>query len=470
MTHAAEVLLHIRTKGGKLKPLSANRAQRLFEERRGTENIVLKARQMGLSTWVVGRFLLRTLRVPGTTTLMVAHTRESAHALFTSVARMWDTLPPWLQENLGPRGRSNIGQMTFPKLDSQFRIASASERNAGRGLTVHNLHCSELARWTGNAAETLAGLRAALAPGGELVLESTPNGAYGCFHSEWQLAEANGVTRHFFPWWFEPTYVGAAVTDLSDEEDELIAREGLSLEQVGFRRDLCRRFGAMRAQEFAEDAVSCFRVSGSCFFDTPALEARLGSLQPAWEFRRNSGLQVWLPPVPGRRYIVAADPAGGGSAGDFAGLQVIDRTTGIQCAELQARLSPRDLARVAADLAREFNGALLVVERNNHGSAVLAYLEKEMAGSAAPVTLYEGADRMPGWLTDSASRPRMLARMAALLSAEPEMFGSERLLMECRSFQTDEHGRAAAAPGAHDDLVMSMAIAQAVRLETAQGR
>ena len=462
----AEFLLRVRTKEGKLRPLHANRAQQLFEERRGTENIVLKARQMGVSTWTAGRFLLRTVLLPGTTTLMVAHTRESAESLFSTVARMWENLPPWLQDEVGPRGRANLGQMTFPRIDSEFRVASASEPNAGRGLTVNNLHCSEVARWTGNAAETLAGLRAALAPGGELVLESTPNGAYGCFHAEWQLAECSGMVRHFFPWWFEPSYVGAAATGLSSDECELLAREALSLEQIGFRRDLLRRFGSMRAQEFAEDPVTCFRVSGSCFFESSALEARLLCMKPAWEFRRNSGLQIWLPPVRGRSYILAADPAGGGSAGDFAAVQVIDRATGIQCAELQARVAPRELARVAAELAREYNSGLLVVERNNHGAAVLAHLEKEMAGNAKPVTLYEGADRMPGWLTDAASRPRMLGKLAALLADQPELFGSERLLAECRSFRTDEHGRAAAALGAHDDLVMSMAIAQAVRLDS----
>ncbi len=463
-------LLRIRSKNGELQPLCANRAQRLFEERRGAENIVLKARQMGLSTWIAGTLLLKTLANPGTTTLMVAHTRESAESLFVTVARMWENLPIGLRDAVGPRGRANIGQMTFPRIDSDFRVASASEPNAGRGLTVHNLHCSEVARWTGNASETLAGLRAALAPGGELVLESTPNGAYGCFHSEWQGAEASGVVRHFFPWWFEPSYVGTAAQTLSTEERALVAGEGLSAEQIGFRRELQRRFGAMRVQEFAEDAVSCFRASGSCFFEVATIEQRMKALTPAWEFRRNSGLQVWLPPIRGRTYIVAADPAGGGSEGDFAAVQVIDRATGVQCAELQARLSPRDLARVAAELAREYNGALLVVERNNHGSAVLAYLEKELAGCAAPVTLYESADRMPGWLTDSASRPRMLGRLAVLISSQPELMASGRLLLECRSFVTDEHGRVAAAAGAHDDLVISMAIAQAVRLEMAGRR
>jgi hypothetical protein len=72
----------------------------------------------------------------------------------------------------------------------------------------------------------------------------------------------------------------------------------------------------------------------------------------------------------------------------------------------------------------------------------------------------------PGWLTSAASKPEIVARMGVLLSETPERFMSRRLLAECRTFVADERGRAAAAAGSHDDLVMAMAIAQAVRAET----
>ncbi len=445
--------LRVRAKSGALLPLAANAAQRRFEAARGRENIVLKARQMGLSTWIAGRFLLRTILVPGTTTLMVAHTRESAEMPFATVARMWENLPTEVSDGIAVQGRANASQMTFPAMDSEFRVASAGEPNAGRGLTVHNLHCSEVARWPGDAGETLAGLRAALAPGGELVLESTPNGAYGCFYAQWQRAEEDGMVRHFLPWWMEPGYVGAPVTDMTEEEEMLARREGLLAEQVGFRRELARRFGALRLQEFAEDAVSCFRASGACFFEA----SLLGAGEVALEERRGGALHLWLPAVPGRKYVVAVDAAGGGSAGDYAAVQVVDAATGMQCAELQQRLGPRDLARVSAQIAREYNGALLVVERNNHGAAVLAYLEQESG-----FRLYAGRDGLAGWLTDAASRPRMLRGLAVLISERPELLRSGRLLAECRSFVVDAAGRAAAAVGAHDDLVMAMGIAQAV--------
>lgn len=450
--YLAEQLLRVRDRAGRVGPLVANASQRKFECRRGSENVVLKARQMGMSTWVAGRFLLKTLLVPGTVTLMVAHTGESAEALFQTVQRMWENLPDPLQSTLGRRGRANTRQMTFPRGDSEFRVASAGEPNAGRGLSVTNLHCSEVARWTGDAAETLAGLRAALAPGGELVLESTPNGAYGCFYETWQHAERDGMVRHFFPWWWEPSYASAPVTAMTDEEEVLARREGLTAEQVGFRRDLARRYGALRMQEFAEDAVSCFRESGSCFFDREAL----GEIDVAEDVRR--ALQVFLPPVAGRRYIAAVDVAGGGSEGDFSAVQVIDVGTGMQCAELQERVSPREVAGRVAALAREYNGAMIVVERNNHGAAVLAYLENESGAN-----VFCDRDGMPGWLTDSASRPKMLSGLARLVSASPRLFASARLLGEMRSFVVDVRGRAAAAVGSHDDLVISMAIAHGVR-------
>ncbi len=458
MAFLAETFLMVRSRTGTLCPLRANRVQLQFERERRRENIVLKARQMGLSTWIAARFFLKTLLVPGTTTLMVAHTQESAEALFSMVQRMWENLPDPLHRTIAKRGRANTRQMTFPVMDSEFRVASAAEPNAGRGLSVTNLHCSEVARWQRDASETLAGLRAALAPDGELVLESTPNGAYGCFYEQWQQAEMTGMARHFFPWWWEPAYVGTSAVDLTEEERVLVEREGLTAEQVGFRRELSRRFGAMRVQEFAEDAVSCFRESGACFFDRDVLQSCMQDVGEPLEVRHMKQIQVWLPPVVGRSYVVSVDAAGGGSAGDYCAVQVIDQTTGMQCAELQARMSPRELARQTAEIAREYNGGMIVVERNNHGAAVLAHLEQE-----AGANVFVGRDGMPGWLTESASRPRMLSELAVLVSSSPGLFRSERLLQEMRSFVVDTHGHAAAAAGCHDDLVMSMAIGQAVR-------
>ena len=220
--------------------------------------------------------------------------------------RMWEELPGDAARGPLVRSRANARQMVFPLLDSEYRVASACEVGAGRGLSVQNLHCSEVARWPGDAAATLAGLRAALAPGGELVLESTPNGAYGAFYEEWcggvdEAGDADALVRHFMPWWMEPAYVGRHVEGMTDVEAGLVERYGLSAEQIGFRRGLERSYGGLRSQEFAEDAATCFRATGACFFDTEAIERRMDEVGQADGDAVGGALLVWFPPKLGTR-------------------------------------------------------------------------------------------------------------------------------------------------------------------------
>jgi hypothetical protein len=354
--------------------------------------------------------------------------------------------------------------MVFPELDSEFRVLSAADENSGRGLTVQNMHLSELSRWPGDAAATLAGLRAALTPTGELVMESTPNGASGCFYEEWQQALAKGTVRHFFPWWMERAYVSNPVTDFTEEESELVHRHNLTPTQIGFRRTLEAGYRGLRTQEFAESADTCFLTSGQCCFDVDTLQRRLKDCGEPAQTRLSGALRIWIPPMPDTEYIVAADPAGGGADGDFAAIQVIDVRTGVQCAEFQQRIAPRELAKQAAELGREYTSglhpALLAVERNNHGHAVLAHLR----GDSRYPRLYEQHNQL-GWLTSAANKPEMIGLLGDVLVTRPDLFRSRTLLEECRTFVTKSGAGAGAVSGAHDDLVMAMALAHSVRLE-----
>ncbi|MGA7522416.1 MAG: terminase [Acidobacteriaceae bacterium] len=462
-----EKLLRIRNRLGTCIPLVANKAQQQYQIHRGRKNIVLKARQMGVTTWIAGQFFLRTLTHPGTVTIQVAHTQETAEALFRIVHRFLDQLPPeWSDSPVLKRVKRSSRRIFFPAIDSEYLIETAGDRNAGRGLTISNLHCTELARWPGDPAETLYGLLATLSPEGELAMESTPMGSAGCFWQQWQDAEATGTVRHFFPWWMEDAYAAAPVPEssLTDDERRLIEEHRLSPAQIGYRRGIQANFRGLAQQEYAEDPESCFLASGSCYFHAPGIDARLRGLAPPTRIDRNGDLHTWLVPQPGMDYLVAVDPAGGGLDGDFASAQVIEMKSGIQCAELRTLLSPTDLVPVVEDLAHAYNDALLVVERNNQGAAVLALLQ-----SRGCQTLYEQRGK-PGWLTTSVSRPDMLGTLHAALTETPELFMSERLLRECRNFVRHANGRLEARAGEHDDCVMAMAIALAARQEKLTGK
>ena len=458
----AEKLLQVRMRDGSTAPLRANTVQRAFERLRAPRNIVLKARQMGLTTWAAARFFLRTITQPGTLTLQVAHSQEAAEEIFGIVHRFVDYLPDVLREGPLQVSRANVRQIVFPEMDSQYRVVTAGDRNAGRGLTVQNLHCSELARWPGDPAETLAGLRAAMAPGAELILESTPEGVGGCFYEEWQKAGEQGMVRHFFPWWMERQYRTKAVDEasLTNEERDMMEQKLLDLEQIGFRRQIRADFRSLARQEYAEDCESCFLASGDSVFELAAIEARLATVTEPIEVRKNGELEIWLPPLKGKQYLVAVDPAGGGSEGDYSAAEVLELETGLQCAEFAGHVGGLELARLLTGLAAEYNQAWLVVERNNHGSGILALIESVCGYKK----VYQQKDQA-GWLTTSMSRPAALGRLDAGLVEQPERFQSRRLLAECRSFVRRPNGGSGARPGTHDDRVMAMAIGLGAREE-----
>jgi len=462
--------LRIRDKQGQLIGLQPNAAQQQFDEECSRNNVVLKARQLGVTTWVAARFFVATITRPGTTTVQVAHDQRSAEAIFRIVHRFLENLPKRWRAGALATVRCNVRQIVFSQLDSEYRVESAADSEAGRGLTIHNLHCSELARWPGDAAATLAALRAAVPPTGEVVLESTPNGASGCFYDEWQRAPETGTSQHFFPWWLDPGYsLPASALPGTTEEREFVHRHRLNAGQIAFRRHILQQFGRLAPQEFAEDAEGCFLASGECIFDPAFLRAQLQRSPPSLESRQDGRLLIWWPAQKAiaeraPRYLIGVDPAGGGTGGDYSSAQVVEISTGIQCAELRAHLAPRELAREVARLAREYGDALVAVERNNHGWGVLTCL----TANEHYENLY-GTGGQLGWLTSAATRPRALEAFAAVLAIQPEVFSSERLMRECLTFVRRRDGTGGAAPGAHDDCLMAMAIALAVRGEVLSG-
>ncbi len=450
--------LWIRDKSGELRPLQLSPAQAEFERTCGRKNIVLKARQLGMTTYVAARFFLDTVLHPGTLTVQVAHDQRSAEQIFRIVHRFLENLPEDLGDVLRT-SRANVRQIVFPAIDSEYRVETAADPHAGRGLTIQNLHCSEVAMWPGEATATLAALRAAVPPDGRITLESTPKGACGAFYDEWRRMDS-GYVHHFYPWWREPGYrrEGVAVGRLTEEERELVSKFGLDEAQIAFRREMRATFGASAPEEFVEDPETCFRTSGEPVFDMEKVEQRLASATGPCETGDNGRLQVWWPPAPGRRYILGVDPAGGGPDGDAACIQVIERELGRQCAEWLGRVRPEELAAEVARLGRRYGKALAVIERNNHGHAVLACL-----------TMAENYDALyrergeAGWLTTAANRPAILGRLVELVRSRPELVESARLLGEFRTFVRGTQGRPEAAQGSHDDAVMAMALAQAVR-------
>ncbi len=223
--------------------------------------------------------------------------------------------------------RANIRQIVFPRLDSEYRVATAADANAGRGMTIHNLHCSEVSRWPGDVEETLASLRSAVPEDGEIVLESTPNGAGGIFYEEWQRAAETGYARHFFPWWYGDDYrVEERPIVITSQEEENRAAAGLTDAQIAWRRLKRAQLRGLAVRSMRRMRFRALELRGNAYLIWKPIERAFEDCGEPVQARDNEHWLIWLPSQAGRQYVIGVDPAGGGSEGDYSCAVVIERS------------------------------------------------------------------------------------------------------------------------------------------------
>src|SRR5208337_1861102 len=127
-----ETFLKIRTKSSNQTFFKLNRAQQEYSFRCSKQNVVLKARQVGITTYIAARFFVQTITQRGTLSMQVTQDRESAEDIFRIVRRFWENLPDEARKGYLRTSHKNARQLVFPELDSEYCLAAAAE-NAGRG-------------------------------------------------------------------------------------------------------------------------------------------------------------------------------------------------------------------------------------------------------------------------------------------------------------------------------------------------
>ena len=354
--------LMIRDKQSRMVPLVLNPPQQIVQAKLSAQlkregkirAVVLKARQEGVSTLTAARFFRVIHLWPGINAMVVADSLERAEVLFNIYDRYHENLPPEIKP---PKKATQRGRyMAFPH-DSTLSVRPATDTEAGRAMTLHRLHASELAFWGEHARDTwISLLQAVPQDSGEVVVESTAKGAGGLFHELWELAETGetGWISIFLPWWIHDEYEvepnPEEVERISEDPDDFEQQaqttgfpyEGeyhrLNLRKLAWRRRvIVDKFGgnpvtlgkdAVRAfqQEYPATAEEAFLMSGACFFDEEALrvmarnteepvsrgrlvlsEDRQVRLEPS----DRGFVKVWEKPKPDGHYVVGADTAEG---------------------------------------------------------------------------------------------------------------------------------------------------------------
>ena len=224
----AEHLLKIADKRGEIVPLAPSKAQLACDAKLEAQRaagkpmraIILKARQIGMSTWIQGKIIQRTTQRPNYNAVVVAHDRDTGQKLYRIGERMYSNLPddPAIRPDLASHRRSrslhfaNGGRDAWLKggawPDSTYLVDTAGEFQAGRGGTYQAVHASEIAFWD-DIITKLTALKNAVPrdPESLFVLESTANGN-NVFKDLWDDA-VEGHSEYvpfFWPWWKEEQY------------------------------------------------------------------------------------------------------------------------------------------------------------------------------------------------------------------------------------------------------------------------
>lgn len=237
--------LKIRTKDGEIMPFVWNDAQRVLHARieqqraeRGLVRvIVLKGRQQGISTYVAARFYKRTCMGFGKRTMILTHLDSATQTLFG----MAKTFLELSDATLRPAIKANSGtELSFAKLRSGYKVATAGSKGAGRSDTIQYLHASEMAFWP-NAKQIMAGLgqTVPLIEGSEAIIESTANGMSNLYKSFWDLAvgKKSDYLAVFIPWFVDRGYRRPVPKNFEMDEDDYEYMEAYDLdeEQMAWR-------------------------------------------------------------------------------------------------------------------------------------------------------------------------------------------------------------------------------------------
>tara|TARA_R110002020_G_scaffold37124_10_gene112031 strand:+ start:12258 stop:13880 length:1623 start_codon:yes stop_codon:yes gene_type:complete len=400
-------------------------------------SIVLKSRQLGMSTLSAGYAVWMALFQRDKNILIIATKLSVAQNFITKVKTMIRSLPKWL---VLPEIITNNKQLLEFSHGSSIKAVPTSE-DAGRSEALSLLIIDEAA-FVRNFDELWMGLYPTISTGGRVIILSTPNGVGGQYHKLYTDAEAglNEFEAIKLPWDVHP-----------ERDDEWFSKttKNLSKRQI--------------AQEYLCD----FASSGETFLSADDIEwIKLQIIPPKERAGPDMNVWIWKYPLTEHSYIMTADISRGDSK-DYSTFHIIDITEGECVAEYKGKIPPDRFGEILYEFGLKYNKALLCPENNSYGWATILKL-KEMdypnlyhkkrksvfIGNYVPAKNTDVA----GFTTSGKTRNLILTKLEEVLRNKSLLIYSSRFYEELKTF-TWRGNRAQAMKGHNDDLVMSLAIA-----------
>ncbi|NDG53556.1 MAG: hypothetical protein EBY39_11125 [Flavobacteriia bacterium] len=399
-------------------------------------NIILKSRQLGLSTLVAAYSVWQAIFYKEKNILIIATKLAVAQNFIRKVKTYIKSMPNWM---LIPEITANNKQQVEFSNGSQIKAVPTSE-DAGRSEALSLLIVDEAA-FVRNFDELWMGLYPTLSTGGRAILLSTPNGVGGQYHEIYTKAERK--ENEFNPiklmWDVHP-----------ERDDDWFDKETKN----------------MSKKQVAQELLCDFASSGDTFITNDILEnIRILSQHPIEKSGPNNNVWIWEYPLEGVNYVMSADIARGDS-GDYSTFHIINTANNVISAEFKGKIPPDHFASLIYDNARRYNKAIVCPENNAYGYTTLIKLKelgyKNIYFSSEKEKykfLYGEGDNIgkAGFNTNKESREKILANLEESLRNNRIKTKSHRLYSELKTFVWNGK-KVTAMKGYNDDLIMSLAI------------
>jgi len=406
-------------------------------------NVILKSRQMGISTIVSGYVAWMMLFYKEKNILVMATKLNTAIEIVEKVKDILNSIPDWLRIS-----EISVNNKTKLELDNGSKIqGTPTSKDAGRGQALSLLILDEAAH-VEDMDDLWTGLLPTISTGGRCIALSTPNGVGNWFHKTYVDSEvgANNFKPTKLPWNIHPEYT-----------------------QEWFDR-MTRN---MSKRQIAQEFECNFNASGETVMNSDDLAKLKKTVsEPKYRTWIDRNYHIWKEFENGGSYLLSADVARGDGK-DYSVFHVLDIKNMEQVAEYQGKTDLDNFAKLLFDVGTEYGNCMVVVENNNVGYAVLTKLIDmrypnvfySMKGSQDFIDSTSAqytSNTVPGFSTTMKSRPLIVAKLEEFIRNKMIKINSQRTINEFDTFVW-VNGRPEAQKGYNDDLVMSLAIGCWVR-------
>lgn len=405
--------------------------------------VVLKARQLGLTWLVLGFALWLALFRPAATILLFSRRDDEAvYLLDERLKGMWRRLPEFLTAGIAVL-TDNDHEWAL----SNGSIVRAFPTTAGDSYTA-SLAVVDEADLVPDLNRLMRAVKPTIDNGGRMILlsradKSRPQSEFKAIYRAAKQRLTDWVAV-FLPWFVHP----------KRDQAWYDAQRAEVQQRTGSLDDLHEQYPATDVEALAARTLDK-RIApewlANCYAERdPIAASQLPGAAPAIP-----GLQVYQLPQPGARYALGGDPAEGNPTSDDSALAVLEVDSGEEAASLAGKFQPAVFAGYVDTIGRFYNGAPAMIERNNHGHAVLLWLRDN-----SRLKRLLGHDGKEGWNSSSRGKALLYEAVADSFRTGSTILHNFGTLTQLQSIE----GSTLRAPeGEHDDRADSYALAEVGR-------